>query len=267
MPSAVLLGVFFAVPLIIIASYSLLTRGPYGGVAQPWTMENYLRLADPLYFTILLRSLVWAVAATLICIVMGVPLALFISRTGKRRNLYLALIVIPFWTSFLVRTYAWMFLLRDTGLINSGLLWLGVIQEPLPLLYNAFAVMLGLVTGYLPFLVLPVYATLERIDKSLVEAAADLGSRPLSTMFRVVIPLAMPGIRAGGVLVFVSCLGAYLTPDLMGGGKTIMIGNLIQNQFTSSRDWPFGAALSLLMMVAVTLMLLPVLRRKEEGLS
>jgi spermidine/putrescine transport system permease protein len=262
-PSLAVLGVLFLAPMGIVVSYSILSRGAYGGVMPPVTWENYSRLLDPLYLGILARSVLYAGTATLICAAMGFPLALFIARAGKRKNLLLALVVIPFWTSFLVRTYAWMFLLRDTGLINSALQWLGLIDEPLPLLYNAFAVIVGLVYGYLPFMVLPVFASLEKLDKSVLEAAADLGARPLDAMFRVTIPLSMPGIRAGSVLVFISCLGAYLTPDLLGGGKTIMVGNLIQNQFTSARDWPFGSALSLVLMAAVMLMLLPVLRRQE----
>lgn len=265
-PSVLLMGTLFLIPIAIICSYSLLSRGPYGGVQQPFTFENYTRLIDPLYLNILLRSLLYSFIATAACVTMGFPLALFISRSGTRRNLYLSLVALPFWTSFLVRTYAWMFLLRDTGLINSTLQALGIIPEPLPLLYNPFAVMVGLVYGYLPFLVLPVYASLERLDKSLMEAAADLGARPLETLRHVIIPLAMPGIRAGFILVFISCLGAYLTPDLLGGGKTIMIGNVVQNQFTAARDWPFGAALSLVLMLFVMLLLMPLLRRQDEGL-
>jgi ABC-type spermidine/putrescine transport system, permease component I len=165
-----------------------------------------------------------------------------------------------------VRTYAWMFLLRDTGLINSLLQRAGLIREPLPLLYNEAAVLLGLIYGFLPFMVLPLYATLERLDPALVEAAADLGARPGATFLRVIAPLAMPGIRAGGLLVFIPCLGAYLTPDLLGGGKTILIGNLIQNQFTSARDWAFGAAASLALMLLVTALLLAFARRGKEAL-
>ncbi|MBI4905644.1 MAG: ABC transporter permease [Acidobacteria bacterium] len=265
-PSLLMLGGLFLIPLAIIFSYSVLSRGPYGGVEQPFTWENYARLADPLYLSILLRSVLYSAIATTVCLLMGFPLALFISRSGPRRNLYLSLVALPFWTSFLVRTYAWMFLLRDTGLINTTLQSLGLINEPLPLLYNPFAVMIGLVYGYLPFLILPIYASLERLDKSLLEAAADLGARPLTALMQVILPLSMPGIRAGSVLVFISCLGAYLTPDLLGGGKTIMIGNVVQNQFTAARDWPFGAALSLVLMLFVMLLLMPLLRRKEGGL-
>jgi spermidine/putrescine transport system permease protein len=256
----------FLIPLAIVFAYSLLSRGIYGGVEQPWTLENYVRLADPLYGGILLRSFLISLISTLLCLLLGFPLALFIARSGTRRNLYLNLVMIPFWTSFLVRTYAWMFLLRDTGLINTALIAIGVISEPLPLLYNDGAVILGLVYGYLPFMVLPLYTTLEKLDRSLLEAAADLGARPWTAFVHVIIPLSMPGIRAGSILVFISCIGAYLTPDLLGGSKTIMIGNVVQNQFTSARDWPFGAACSLVLMALVMLLLKMFVRKDEEQL-
>ncbi|MCX6624695.1 MAG: ABC transporter permease [Acidobacteria bacterium] len=198
-PTALILGVLFLAPLGIVCLYSLLTRGTYGGVGPPWTPENYARLFDPLYAGILLHSFVLAGVSTLLCLLLGFPLALFISRAGERKNLYLYLVILPFWTSFLVRTYAWMFLLRDTGLLNSLLLAAHVIPEPLPLLYNDSAVILGLVYGYLPFMVLPLYATLERLDRNLLEAAADLGARPWYTLYKVVLPLTAPGIRAGSV--------------------------------------------------------------------
>ncbi len=173
--------------------------------------------------------------------------------------------MLPFWTSFLIRTYAWMFLLRDTGLINTALQAAGIIHEPLPLLYNDGAVLLGLVYGYLPFMVLPIYATLERLDPSLLEAAADLGAGPVTTLCGVIVPLSAPGIRAGAVLVFIPCLGAYLTPDLLGGGSTVLIGNLVQNQFTAARDWPFGAAVSLALMALVMCCCVLVLRRRRRA--
>lgn len=258
--------VLFLIPLAIIAAYSALTRGSYGGLSLPWTLESYTRLADPLYLTILLQSFWIAAASTIGCLLLGFPLALFISRAGPRKNLYLSLVILPFWTSFLVRTYAWMFLLRDTGLVNETLKALHLIREPLPLLYNNSAVILGLVYSYLPFMVLPLYATLERLDRNLLEAAADLGARPWQTLCRITLPLCAPGLRAGSILVFIPCLGAYLTPDLLGGGKSVMIGNLIQNQFTTARDWPFGAAISLLMMAIVMVLLFAFVRRDQEGL-
>ena len=253
-------------PLSIVLAYSLLTRSPYGSIAKPWTLDNYSRLADPLYFAIFLRSVWIAAAATALCLLLGFPLALFISRSAKRKNLYLTLVILPFWTSFLIRTYSWMFLLRDTGLINSILLRSGLIHHPLPLLYNYGAVLLGLVYAYLPFAVLPIYATLERLDPSLLEASADLGARPWQTLLRITLPLAAPGFLAASVLIFIPCLGAYLTPDLLGGGKTVLIGNLINNQFTTARDWPFGSAASLALMAVVLVLLLLGLRRRGEAL-
>jgi spermidine/putrescine transport system permease protein len=266
MPAWLCMAVLFAAPFGIVLAYSFLTRGVYGGIELPWTAESYQRLVDPLYLVILWRSFVMALAATALCLLLAFPAALFIARTARHKNLYLQLVMLPFWTSFLVRTYAWIFLLRDTGLFNTALQALGIIHSPLPLLYNDGAVLLGLVYGYLPFMVLPIYATLERLDPALVEAAADLGARPLTTILRIVVPLSRPGIVAGSVLVFIPCLGAYLTPDLLGGGRTVMVGNLVQNQFTTARDWPFGSAVSIALMALVTLVLVVFLRRESEPL-
>jgi spermidine/putrescine transport system permease protein len=262
LPARVWMAMFFAAPLAIVCAYSLLTRGDYGGVERPWTLESFTRLTDPLYLGILWRSVWISVLSTALCVLLGFPLALFIARAGRRRNLYLQLVLLPFWTSFLVRTYAWLFILRDTGLVNAALQSLGLISKPLPLLYNDWAVLLGLVYNFLPFFVLPAYATLERLDRSLLEAAADLGARPFATVWRVVIPIAAPGIAAGAVLVFIPCLGAYLTPDLLGGGKSVMLGNLIQNQFTTARDWPFGSAASMVLMLASALLLAALIRSR-----
>lgn len=254
----------FALPMLIICAYSLLSRGPYGGVMPPWTTENYLRVLDPLYLTILARSVWISAVSTSICLVLGFPLALFVARAGKRRTLFLNLVMLPFWTSFLIRTYAWMFLLRDTGLINTVLQAVHLTSAPLPLLFNNGAVILGLVYGYLPFMVLPIYATLEKQDPALIDAALDLGASPWVTLWTVTIPLAKTGMMAGCLLVFIPCLGAYLTPDLLGGGKTVMIGNLVQNQFTTARDWPFGSALSLSLLMLVLGMLRLISRREES---
>jgi spermidine/putrescine transport system permease protein len=266
LPAWLWMVLLFLAPFAIVLAYSFLTRGAYGGTGQPWTLENYQRLFDPLYLTILVRSFALALAATVLCLLFAFPAALFIVRSARHRNLYLQLVMLPFWTSFLVRTYAWMFLLRDTGLINTALQAAGIIHDPLPLLYNNGAVLLGLVYGYVPFMVLPIYATLERLDPSLIEAAADLGARPMATVLRVIVPLARPGIVAGSVLVFIPCLGAYLTPDLLGGGRTVLVGNLVQNQFTTARDWPFGSAVSMALMALVTVLLFVLLRRESESL-
>ena len=265
-PAAVILVLLYGIPLLIIGVYSVLQRGAYGGVEAVLTLASFQRLADSLYLTILARSFLVAAAATLLCLMLAFPLAWFISHAGPRKNLYLALVVLPFWTSILICMYSWMFLLRDTGLVNTLLLSLGWISEPIPLLYNYGAVLLGLVYNYLPFMVLPIYAALERLDPHLVEASSDLGARPWTTFRRVVLPLSAPGVRAGAVLVFIPCLGDYLTPDLLGGGRTIMIANLIHNQFTSSRDYPFGAAVSLALMSVVMLLLWQLLKRDKEPL-
>jgi len=263
-PSALVMALLFFAPLLIVLAYSLLTRGPYGGVMLPWSGESYTRAFDPLYGEILWRSIWIAALSTFLCAVLAFPLALFIARSQKHKTLLLNLVMLPFWTSFLIRTYAWMFLLRDTGLINSALEGLHLIRAPLPLLFNSGAVVLGLVYGYLPFMVLPLYATLEKLDGALLDAAADLGASPFVSVWRIVLPLSRPGLIAGCVLVFVPCLGAYLTPDLMGGGKTVMLGNLVQNQFTSARDWPFGSAVSLLLMLLVVVVTALLSRKSEE---
>jgi spermidine/putrescine transport system permease protein len=260
-PAAVIMTALFLAPLVIVFAYSFLSRGAYFGLGPPVTFSNYARAFDALYLAVLWRSLLQAALATVLCLVLGFPLALFISRSGARKTLYLNLVMLPFWTSFLVRLYAWMFLLRDTGLINTILMRVGIIHDPLPMLYNDGAVILGLVYGHLPFMVLPLFTSLERLDPVLVEASADLGARPLVTLIQVTLPLCRPGIMAGAVLVFIPCLGAYLVPDLLGGGKSVMIGNIIQNQFTTARDWPFGAALSFVVTMVVMLLVAAAARR------
>jgi spermidine/putrescine transport system permease protein len=265
-PAVVVTFVLFLLPMCIICGYSLLTRGAYGGVMRPWTGENYKRVFDAIYGEILWRSFWLAGVSTLFCLILGFPLALYIARAGNRRTLLLNLVMLPFWTSFLIRTYAWMFLLRDTGLINTVLESLHFTRQPLPLLFNDGAVILGLVYGYLPFMVLPLYATLEKLDPAVLDAAQDLGAKPWTMLWRVIVPLSRSGLLAGSLLVFIPCMGAYLTPDLLGGGKTVMVGNLVQNQFTTARDWPFGSAISLLLMAVVLLLLLAAIQRRGEEL-
>jgi spermidine/putrescine transport system permease protein len=265
-PAAFVTATLFALPMAITCAYSLMTRGAYGGVIRPWTVENFGRIFDRLYVAILFRSFSLAAIATVLCLILGFPLALYIARRKRRRNLFLILVMLPFWTSMLIRIYAWMFLLRDTGVINTVLQALHVIRQPLPLLFNDGAVILGLVYGYLPFMVLPLYATVEKLDPSLLDAAADLGATPWTTVWKVIVPLTRSGIIAGILLVFIPCLGAYLTPDLLGGGKTVMVGNLVQNQFTTARDWPFGSAVSLLLIGVVLALIVGVLGKRDEEL-
>jgi spermidine/putrescine transport system permease protein len=253
-PSALYLLVFFLLPLVMVLLVSLGKRGPMGGVVYDWNLDNYIRFIDRIYFKVFIRSVWIATANTLLCLLFGYPFAYFIARRPKRwRNVLLLLVMVPFWTNFLVRTYAWMVILRDKGLINSLLMLTGIITEPLPLLFNQNAVILGLFYGYLPFMVLPLYASIEKVDFSLVEAAQDLGANTLTAFRRIVLPLTMPGIVAGAIITFIPSIGAYVTPDLLGGAKAMMIGNLLQQQFLEVRDWPFGSAVGFVLMATVLL--------------
>ncbi len=263
-PGTLWLVAFFAVPMLLMLAYSFMRRGMYGGVDPGFTLEHYRRFLDPLYLQVLGRTILWAAVATLTCLLLGYPVAWVISRS-RRRNLLLFLIVLPFWTSFLVRTFAMIFLLRDTGLVNSLLLRLGLIGQPLTLLYTPFAVLLGLVYGFLPFMVLPIYASLEKLDPALLEAAEVLGARPGSRFLNVTLPLSLPGVIAGCLLVFVPALGSFITSDLLGGAKQVMIGNLVQNQFTSARNWPFGSAVSFALMALVLVAVMVSLRLRDRG--
>ncbi len=244
--------VFCLLPMVVVLAVSFATRGTYGGVVWEFSLENYRDLLHPLYGRIFGQSLLLAGMTTAICLALGFPLAYYIARLPPRRQaLWLVLIMIPFWTNFLVRTYAWIFILRTEGLLNTMLMQWHLISTPLDLLYSNQAVLLGLVYGYLPFMVLPLYAAIERIDPALIEAAWDLYADRWSLFRRVLIPLAKPGIIAGCVLVFIPSLGAYLTPDLLGGARSMMVGNLIQHEYLVARDWPLGSALSILLMLIV----------------
>lgn len=260
-PGAGWLVVFFAVPMLLMLAASVMPRGVYGGVEPGFTLEHYRRFLDPLYLRVLGRTVAWAAITTVACLGLGYPVAWVMARS-RRRQLLLFLVVLPFWTSFLVRTFALIFLLRDTGLVNSLLLGLGVIDRPLTLLYTPFAVLVGLVYGFLPFMVLPIYASLEKLDPALEEAAAMLGAAPLARFLRVTWPLSRPGVIAGSLLVFIPALGSFVTADLLGGARQMMIGNLVQNQFTIARNWPFGSAVSFVLMALVTAAVSLALRRR-----
>jgi spermidine/putrescine transport system permease protein len=244
--------VFLFIPLMVVCVISFATRGTYGGVIWQFSLENYRDLWHVVYARIFGQSLVLAFLTTMVCLVMSFPLAYYIARLSPRwQAVWLLLVMIPFWTNFLVRTYAWMFILRTEGLLNTVLVGLGVITTPLDLLYTDKAILIGLVYGYLPFMVLPLYATLERLDPALIEAARDLYADGWSVFWRVIVPLAKPGIIAGCLLVFIPSLGAFLTPDLLGGARNMMIGNLIQHEYLVARDWPLGSAISLILMIIV----------------
>ncbi len=265
-PAGGWLFVFFLAPLAIVLVYSFLERGTYGGVEWAFTIENFQRVFDMLYLGTFLSSAKIALLTTVIAVLVGYPIAYFIAtRPQKMRGTLLMMLMIPFWTNFLIRTYAWLTLLRtNTGLINVTLLNLGIINEPLPLFGNTFAIVLGLVYGWLPDMILPIYAALDRLDHSLVEAAEDLYASGWKTFFRVIFPLSLPGVIAGSMLVFIPSLGAFVTPAILGGGKTLMIGNIISNQFLAAHDWPFGSALSMLMMGFMLIATLIYFRTSSE---
>lgn len=249
-PALLWLSIFFVIPLLIVVAVSFAGRTPYGQVIFSLTIDNYLRFLEPLYLKIFADTLVVAIVTTLATILMGYPLAYTIAQLPKKwQQPGLILVMIPFWINFLIRSYAWVIILRSQGVVNTLLLNLGLIDQPLQMLYNDMAVMLGMVYALLPFMVLPIYVSIEQLDTRLLEAASDLGAKPLTAFRKVTLPLTMPGIAAGTILVFISSLGMFVVPDVMGGAKSALIGNLIQNQFLSARDWPFGSALSIVLAV------------------
>lgn len=268
LPATAWLVIFFVVPLLIVLLYSFLERGTYGGIIWEFSLSNYQRLVKGIYWGVLGRSLWLAFLTTIICLLIGYPLAFFIAtRKQPWRNVLLLLVIIPFWSNFLVRTYAWIVLLSTEGVFNVALQSFQIIDEPMQLLFTPFAVAIGLVYGYLPFTILPLYATIEKLDFSLIEAAHDLGANDWRTFIKIILPLTMRGIVAGSLLVFIPTVGAFITPDILGGGKTLSIGNLIQNQFLESRNWPFGSALSMLLMVVVLVPVLIYFKIGEKRIS
>ena len=260
-PAFLWLLLFFLIPLGIILLYSFCQRGRYGGVVWDFSFGNYLQFLNPLYLKPILRSFWLAIVNTILCLIIGYPTAYYISKRKPRvKNMLFILIIVPFWTNFIVRTYTWMIILREGGLVNTLLMKIGLIEEPLQLLFTQKAVIIGLLYGYLPFMVLPLYASIEKLSPSLLEAAHDLGANSFQTFWRVIFPLTLPGIIAGSILVFVPTLGAFVTPDLLGGAKQTMMGNLIQNQYLKVRNWPFGSALSLILLGIVLIMLFVYIR-------
>ncbi len=261
-PANLYLFVFMILPLVLVAGLSFLSRGTYGEVEFEFNPSNYLRLFDPIYGKILLYSLGVGFGTTIFSIAIGYPLAYYIARSpARQRSLLLFLILVPFWTNFIIRTYAWIMILRAGGFLDGLLQWLHITTQPLGLLYTPTAVMIGMVYEFLPFMVLPLYTSLEKIENSLLEAAADLGAPPWRVFLRVTLPLSVPGMIAGTILVFIPAMGMFVIPDLMGGAKTVLIGNVIRNQFLTARDWPFGAAASMILML-MTLILTMYYTRK-----
>ena len=272
--------VFFLIPFLVVAKLSVsepavamppflpLTEWDGSRLVISLSFESFGYLFDdPLYITAYFFSIKLAFIAAVLTLLIGYPIAYYIARSPEtRRSLLLMLVILPFWTSFLLRVYAWQGFLRSNGVINNFLLWTGVIDEPLVMLQTNFAVYLGIVYTYLPFMILPLYANLVKLDEALLEASADLGARPAATFWHVTLPLSMPGIIAGFMLVFVPAIGEYVIPELLGGPDTLMIGRVLWNEFFSNRDWPTASAVAIAMLIAVVvpIMILRTAQRKVE---
>jgi spermidine/putrescine transport system permease protein len=266
LPGLLWLVVLLVVPCFVIFAMAFFERGIYGGVDySAATFENFRRAIDPIYLAILLDSARIALTATLLSILLAYPAAYAITRaTAGLQPTLLVLVMLPFWSNYLIRTYAWMVLLNREGLINSLLTSIGAVNQPLNMLYNEFAVVLGLVYNYSPFVILAIYASLQRLDPSFAEASRDLGASAWRTFLRITLPLTLPGVAAGGVFVFVLSIGNFVTPDLLGGGRMQMVGNLIYDQFLTARDWPFGATLSMIL-IGIMMILLFIQALAAQG--
>ncbi len=278
-PVTLLLGAFFVAPLLVIALFSLLTPGLYGGVEWAFYHWNYGRIFgwadgvwevwEPVYLRILLRSLGFAALTVLICLVICYPVAFWMSRLPpRRRPLVLFLVTLPFFSSLIVRLYAWLLILRPSGLLGEGLVAAGLFEEAPEILYTPGAVVLGMVYVMVPFMILPLFAAVDTLDPSLVEASSDLGATGAQTFRKVILPQTLPGILAGSVIVFIPSVGNFIVPDILGGAKGLMMGNLIEQQFLSARNWPFGSALAMVVMaVVLATLLLFVARARRHGVQ
>lgn len=260
-PTVLWLLAFLLAPLIIVVGISFLTKNAHGGVNMPVTLEAYKNMANTDYIIIFARSMWLAVKTTILCLVFGYPLAAIIARSSKNvKPILVLMVMLPFWINSMIRLYGWMTMLRTEGIINTVLMGIGIIDEPLAMLYTDGAVLLGMVYELLPFAVLPLYTSIEKIDPSLIEAACDLGAARHRSFVRVTLPLTMPGVFAGSIQTFIPALGLFYVSDMLGGGSSMYLGNLIKNQFLSARNWPLGAALSLLLIV-ITIVLMRLYTR------
>jgi spermidine/putrescine transport system permease protein len=276
-PVTLFLGVFFLLPLTIIAVFSFLTPGLYGGVEWDFYHWNYSRIFgwadgiieifEPIYLQILFRSLSFAALTVILTLILCYPVAFWVSRLSERwRLVFLFLITLPFFSSLIVRLYAWLLILKPTGVLNTVLMSLGIISEPLEILYTPAAVVLGMVYVMVPFMFLPLFAAVDNLDSAQTEASLDLGANRFQTFVKVMLPQTLPGIMGGAVIVFIPSVGNFIVPDVLGGAKGLMIGNLVEQQFLSSRNWPFGSALSMIIMaVVLTVLMLSVARARKAG--
>lgn len=241
---------FFVIPLLFIVVVSFSARGEVGNIVYTFTFSNYTKLLNPLYINIFFKSILIAVYTMVLCLLLGYPFAFIIANMNKKfKPLLLLLIILPFWTNSLVRTYAMIVLLRTEGIINNVLLNLHIINIPLNLMYNNTAVMIGMLYMMFPFMVLPIYTSIDKLDKRVLDAASDLGATPFYKFLKITVPLTMGGIISGSILVFIPTLGLFFVTDLMGGSKVILMSNLIKNQFLTARDWPFGSAISVILII------------------
>lgn len=260
-PTVLWMAVFLLAPLVIVVGISFLTKNAHGGVNMPVTLQAYESMANKDYIVIFLRSIWLAVKTTILCLVLGYPLASIIAKSSKNvKPILVLMVMLPFWINSMIRLYGWMTLLRTEGILNNILIGIGLIKEPLTMLYTDGAVVLGMVYELLPFAVLPLYTSIEKIDPSLLEAACDLGAPKRRSFLRVTLPLTMPGIFAASMQTFIPALGLFYVSDMLGGGSSMYLGNLIKNQFLSARNWPLGAALSLLLIV-ITIVLMRLYSR------
>lgn len=248
LPGSFWLILFVLFPALLILNTSFLSRNTYGRLIWIYTVDNYFRLLQWEEVKVFLRSFLLAFETTFVCFLLGFPLAYFISRARKKwQSILLLLVIVPFWTSSLVRTYAWLALLQKEGLVNRLLLSFGIISEPIEFLYNEWAVLLGMTYMFLPFMIFPLYAALEKIDSSLIDAAKDLGGGAFTIFRKVLLPLSSGGVLTGSLLVFIPSLGYFFIADLLGGNRTLLISNYINSRFTQARDWPYGATLSVVL--------------------
>lgn len=250
------LGVLAFIPLLLMLIVSFIEHSNHQLLIWKWTFENYTQLADPIYLRILLQSLKLAFGTTIICLILGYPAAYLIAKlTAQQKSLAILFIILPFWVSSLIRTYAMLAILKTKGLLNTVLLGLGIIHHPLQILYTNTAVLIGSAYDLLPFMILPLYANIEKFDSQLLEAARDLGANPFTRFYRIILPLTAPGIMAGSLLVFLPTMTLFYIPVILGGAKSLLVGNLIQNQFLIMRDWPGGAATSIVLTLVMLLLI------------
>lgn len=282
-PATLVIVGFFLVPMAIMALYSLLEPGLYGGVEWSFYPDNFGRILgwadgsneefEIVYLEILLRSFKLAAMTVVLTLAVCYPAAFWVARQPeRRRNFFLFLITLPFFTSLIVRLYAWVLILRPTGFLNLALQALGLADRPLNLIYSETAVLIGMTYIFIPFMFMPIYASVEKLDRKLLEASADLGASRWQSFWRIVFPLTLPGIAAGSIIVFIPSLGNFIVPSLLGGARVVMIGNLVEQQFLAARNWPFGAALAMLIMAAMLVFLLLYVRwqsraQVKEGLA